>query len=413
MQRSTFGKMQKVAAGLLALLLGTVATVQAQGVQQAHIYFTSACADCGPYVDEILVPTIQDSGWQGEILVHDALTPEGREALGQRIKELGIPSDLYSYLYAFVPLGEKILIVEGHVPQNLVAEALSLDEPPSKLILRQEEMHGTPIAYQVWDFQNPPRTFAIGFPLAEALEEIAATGSPMANPDPLGEANLAQLLPLAVGAGLLDSVNPCAFAVILLLIAFLFTLRQSRARVVEFGAIYIAVIFLVYFAIGLGLLQAVTLSDDPHFVARAGSILLIVLGLVNIKDYFFPQLPIHLGMPVWVHKRVNELLKKASRPATAGVGFLVGLCTFPCSGGIYVSIITLLGAKTTLAWGLTYLFLYNFLFIAPLILILALATNRVTAKAWASWERVHTQTIHLLYGVTMVALGLVVLFWMI
>lgn len=75
----------------------------------------------------------------------------------------------------------------------------------------------------------------------------------------------------AGGAGyrLLGFGQSMRFAVILLLLAFLFTLRQPRGRILQLGLVYIGMIFLVYFSIGLGILRAVRLSSDPHFVARA------------------------------------------------------------------------------------------------------------------------------------------------
>jgi cytochrome c biogenesis protein CcdA len=238
--------------------------------------------------------------------------------------------------------------------------------------------------------------------------EIADRVTPV---NSLASANLAALLPAVVVGALVDSVNPCAFAVILLLLAFLFTLRQARSRVLTLGGVYIAVIFVVYFAIGLGLMQAVRISSDPHFVARLGGWLLVALGIVNVQEWLWPQTPLKLHLPGLAHNKVNQLLKKASLPATVVVGFIVGLCTFPCSGGIYVSIITLLAAKTTYSWGLGYLALYNLLFVLPLVVILLAVGNRAAAKSLAQWERQHALRLRLWFGLAMVALGLLMLFW--
>jgi cytochrome c biogenesis protein CcdA len=218
---------------------------------------------------------------------------------------------------------------------------------------------------------------------------------------------------MVVTAGLLDSVNPCAFAVILLLLAFLFTLRQPRQYILKLGLVYIGMIFLVYFAIGIGLFQAVRISNDPHFVARAGSWLLIILGSINLAEFFFPNFPIKLHMPKAVGAKTNELIKKATIPTTMVTGLLVGLCTFPCSGGIYVSIITMLNAKATFGWGLSYLALYNLLFVLPLIGILLAAGNRRTVKAWARWERTNAKRIRLWYGLVMIVLGLIMVLFVI
>jgi cytochrome c biogenesis protein CcdA len=273
-------------------------------------------------------------------------------------------------------------------------------------------MHRLPWEYTAWPFQGEPQTVAIATPLSQAIAQ-AGTGLPAPLTQTWREARAATLLPAVVVGGLLDGINPCAFAVILLLIAFLFTIRQSRARILQLGGIYIAVIFAVYFGIGLGILRAVSLFGDGHLIARAGAWLLIVLGLINLKDYVRPEWPIHLTMPAAAHREVNRMLKQATVPATVVMGFLIGLCTFPCSGGIYVSVLTLLAAKTTAAWGLGYLALYNLLFVAPLVAILLAAGNRTTAKAWAAWERAHVERIHLWYGLLMVAMGAVLLVWVI
>ena len=71
--------------------------------------------------------------------------------------------------------------------------------------------------------------------------------------------------------------------------------------------------------------------------------------------------------------------------------------------------ITLLNAKTTVAWGVGYLALYNVLFVLPLIVILTAAGNRVTAKAWATWEREHASQLRLTFGAVMVGLGAIML----
>ncbi len=312
-------------------------------------------------------------------------------------------------LYAFVPTDRGMLVVLGHVPPALIDATLGDPDLPRRLVIWQPEMHGEPSEYRLWAWRGGVATFPIDTPFKQALAQaMVATG-----PLPISEANLARLLPAVVVAGLLDSVNPCAFAVILLLIAFLFTLRASRGRVLQLGLVYVGMIFLVYFAIGLGLLGTVRLSDDPHFVARAGAWLLIALGTINLIEYYAPQFPLRLHMPAFAGARARQLIGKSSLPATVAAGVLVGLCTFPCSGGIYVSVITLLNAKTTMAWGVSYLALYNVMFVLPLIAILLAAGNRVTAKAWAGWERRHALDIRLWYGMAMVTLGFVMLLWLV
>ncbi|MBI4183861.1 MAG: hypothetical protein HY521_07680 [Proteobacteria bacterium] len=374
-----------------------------------HVFFSAGCADCWPYTETVLLPALKARGLAANAPVHDFTRPAERARLLELADSIGLPRSIADSLYAFVPIPRGMLVVLGHVPATLIDAALSAPDRPPRLVLWQPEMHGPPREYRLWAWQGAVTTFPIETPFRDALAQaMAATG-----PLPAGIANLAGLLPAVVVTGLIDSVNPCAFAVILLLIALLFTLRKSRGQVLTLGLVFVGMIFVVYLAIGLGILKAVRLSDDPHLVARAGAWLLIALGAVNLAEHAFPGSPLKLHMPAFAGARARELIQRATLPATIAAGFLVGLCTFPCSGGIYVSIITLLNAKTTLAWGVGYLLLYNVMFVLPLIVILVAAGNRVTAKAWAGWERVHALDIRLWFGSAMVALGAAMLLWLI
>lgn len=370
-----------------------------------RVFFSAGCVDCWPFVQDILIPTLQKNGTAQVYEIHDYTDPEKRQLLLKIEDEIGLPRSIADSLYAFVPLENGMLVILGHVPPNLIDDAFVSQYRPEKLVVWQPEMHYKPTEYRLWAWQGDVQVFPINMPFEEALTQANQASGPL----PIGEANLQRLLPAVIVTGLVDSVNPCAFAVILLLLAFLFTLRKSHRRILQLGFVYILMIFIVYYAIGLGILRVVKFSDDPHFVAHVGSWLLILLGIINLIEHFFPNFPIKLHMPTIAGNKTYELINKATFPATIGAGLLVGLCTFPCSGGIYVSIITLLNAKTSMAWGLTYLGLYNIMFVLPLIMILLATSNRATAKAWARWERKHSQKIRLWYGIVMVVIGIVML----
>ncbi|MFQ5466518.1 MAG: cytochrome c biogenesis CcdA family protein [Kiloniellaceae bacterium] len=402
---------REVAVAFL-FLLGLAQPVAAQDAKTpdtTHIFFSAGCADCWPYTQDVLIPALQARQVALDPQIHDYTAPGGRKLLLTVADSVELPRSIADSLYAFVPTANGTLVILGHVPPALIDAALSDPDPPSRLVLWQPKMHGEPSEYRLWTWTGKVLTFPIDTPFQEALAQAVVSSGPL----PIGQANLAQLLPAVVITGLLDSVNPCAFAVILLLVAFLFTLRKARSQILKLGFVYIGMIFLVYFAIGLGLLGTVRLSDEPHLVARLGSWLLIGLGAINLIEYYVPRFPFRLHMPAFAGARAHALIKKATLPATVGAGILVGLCTFPCSGGIYVSVITLLNAKTTMAWGVGYLALYNVMFVLPLIGILLATGNRVTAKGWATWERHHALDIRLWYGLSMVALGAVMLLWVI
>ncbi|HSJ55294.1 MAG TPA: cytochrome c biogenesis protein CcdA, partial [Anaerolineae bacterium] len=238
---------------------------------------------------------------------------------------------------------------------------------------------------------------------------LAEHGEMLAPPAVLDSAR--PLLPLVLGTGLLDGLNPCAFAVLLFFIAFLFTIRRTAASIWVMGLVYVGAIYVAYFLIGLGLMQAVLFVDDHHFMAKAGSWLVIGLGLINLKDYFFPQLPIHLSIPTIARGTIQDWLKRATLPAAGVGGFLVGLCTFPCSGGIYVAIVGLLAARTTYLQGVGYLGLYNLAFVVPLLLILVGVANRRVMHRIRLAEQSSRRVVRLGTGLAMVATGAIILIW--
>lgn len=221
------------------------------------------------------------------------------------------------------------------------------------------------------------------------------------------------MLPLVVVTGFLDGIHPCAIAILIFFIAFLLTLRRSFKNIFFLGLVYILVIFLTYLGIGVGLFSGIMLFGQHHFFAKLGSWLLIILGLISLKDYFFPQLPFRLRLPHASREKINELLKTATLPTVIVAAFLVGLCSIPCSGGIYAAITALLAAKTTYWQGFSYLLLYNLMFVMPLLIILALAANPATLVKLGEWQTKSHRLYRLVSGLLMIGLGIGVLLFLV
>lgn len=221
----------------------------------------------------------------------------------------------------------------------------------------------------------------------------------------------AWLLPLVGVSALIDSINPCAFSILLLTIAFLFSIGTLRSSIFSIGIFYIAGIFTVYFLIGLGILQTLHLFNTPHFMAKLGALLLIILGGINVINEFFPSFPIKLRIPQGAHHAMARFIEKGSLGAAFFLGNLVGLCEFPCTGGPYVMVLGLLHDKATYARGLGYLFLYNAIFILPLLIILLIASNRVLYERVSLWQKQEKGIMRWGGGVVMIVLGIFIFFF--
>ena len=95
-------------------------------------------------------------------------------------------------------------------------------------------------------------------------------------------------------AAVIDSVNFCAFSVLILTIAFLFNAGKTRTNIIKIGGVYIAGIFLIYVSIGLGIMRALNFFNVPHFMGKIGAAILILAGAISILNEFFPAVPIKL-----------------------------------------------------------------------------------------------------------------------
>ena len=216
------------------------------------------------------------------------------------------------------------------------------------------------------------------------------------------------LLPLIGVAALIDSINPCAFSVLLVTIAFLLSIGKIRSSVLAIGGAYILGIFLVYLVIGLGLLQTLHIFDTPHFMAKVGASLLIVLGLINITKEFVPAFPLKLGIPRAAHQKIAVLMEKASVPTAVALGVLVGLCEFPCTGGPYLMVLGLLHDHATYYTGAAYLVMYNLIFILPLVLMLLIASDQTLLGKVQAWQQGERQVMRWGGGLAMGTLGMVI-----
>lgn len=216
------------------------------------------------------------------------------------------------------------------------------------------------------------------------------------------------LLPLVAVAALIDSINPCAFSILLLTIAFLLSIGKMRSGILKIGGAYIAGIFAVYVMIGLGLLQALHLFNTPHFMAKIGAFLLVALGAVNIINEFFPSFPIKLRIPGAAHRKMAELMERVSIPTAFLLGGLVGLCEFPCTGGPYLMVLGLLHDQTTYLTGVNYLLFYNALFILPLVMILLISSNRFLLSKVQAWKNKETKNMRFWGGIAMITLGILI-----
>src|SRR3989344_4767564 len=129
-------------------------------------------------------------------------------------------------------------------------------------------------------------------------------------------------LGLVLGSAAIDSINPCAIGVLILMISIILGGHKSIGRMLFLGGLYILAIFITYLLAGLGLLYF--LASIPLFVTEYLSIivgsLIILFGIVEIKDYFWYGRWFSLGIPLVFTKKIHQLAKNATVPGVILTG---------------------------------------------------------------------------------------------
>ena len=276
-----------------------------------------------------------------------------------------------------------------------------------------------------------PRLFLL---IAAATVLASAAAILVAAPRPADHEVLADLsLPAILAAGFLDGFNPCAFGVLILFATFALGLaaRESLVdaggagasagaavigaasrRVLGLGAFFVAGVLVTYFLLGLGLLTVLASLTDfggNHLPSRVAALVAVGLGLWMIRDLLLPDARWRLEAPHSLHGRMRDWARVSSPAALFGGGILIGLCTVPCSGAVYLAVVAMLGAGGTLAAGLGGLVLYNLAYIVPLVALLFLASRPGLIRAVNRWHLEHATGTKLVLAIVVLALGFAIL----
>jgi cytochrome c biogenesis protein CcdA len=204
-------------------------------------------------------------------------------------------------------------------------------------------------------------------------------------------------------SALIDSINPCAFGVLLFLMSVLLSMGSAK-RALRSGLIYTFVIFVVYLAAGFGIMRwasdFLALENVKFFI---GAVILIMAGL-EFKDFFWEGKGFSLRIPVSAKPALERYVHKGTLTALIVLGMLVALVELPCTGGIYLAILSLISSSGNL--GIIYLVLYNFIFILPLILITYTIYRGIKIDAVNDWVQRNKRFMRLSAGLIMLFLGL-------
>ena len=199
-------------------------------------------------------------------------------------------------------------------------------------------------------------------------------------------------------SGLIDGINPCAFASIIFFISYLTLINRKGREILWVGGIFTLSVFLTYFLIGTGALKMITSLSFLPLVRKifvlVTAVLALILGVVSLYDYLqFKRegttKDAKLQLPSFLKNMVHSTIRKNVRLSNyilmaAVTGFIVSLLELACTGQIYLPTIMFISTIPDLKVNaLFYLLFYNLMFVVPLVLVFSFTYWGTTSAQWA------------------------------
>ncbi|MDP8253818.1 MAG: cytochrome c biogenesis CcdA family protein [Candidatus Kaelpia aquatica] len=240
-------------------------------------------------------------------------------------------------------------------------------------------------------------------------------------------------LPVVIGAGLLDGVNPCAFTVIIFFVSFLVITGYRKKEMFYIGGAFIFAVFLTYLLIGLGLFAA--FYRLAFYRTIFGIFRYIIIGIVfflaglNLYDYLIYKIKktpknLILQLPGRIKFLIKKIIGEGYRGQDAksqgiirlvvialSVGFVVSILESVCTGQVYFPTIAFLAQLPGVMKikALSYLFVYNLMFIIPLIAIFILGLLGVSSGQFERFLKHNLGKIKIVTAVLFFFLGYILI----
>ena len=265
--------------------------------------------------------------------------------------------------------------------------------------------------------------------LAARLEDAAAVPVTAAGSPPAGRELVAQrierftLTGVLVG-GLIDGINPCAIATLVFLISVLSMSRVNGWNLLLVGVAFCLASLLTYTAIGFGVLRALhalacfqTVRTSVDFILVAVLTVFAVYSFCDAFRYRQTRMTkdVTLQLPAKVKQTIHRIVrvglgKKAQVTWAFAIGAAVTALESVCTGQIYVPTLALVvKSGTAVTRGLSYLVLYNLMFILPLVVVFLLTYRGLKLTRLIEWSVRNVFVSKLLMGGFFLALAAAIL----
>lgn len=373
-----------------AVLLVLAVTAWAQEKVEFALFVSPSCVHCNKLKAEYWGALKEKYKDTVQFTEYDITTPQGNLAFNQTADAYHVPADSRGYPAAAV--GSTFLMGYpteiGTYAENAIEKARLLKEKTTVVTVAKEDvMEQAKSAFQKITF------WAI------------------------------------IGSGLVDGINPCAFAVIVFFISFLTVYKYTRREILLVGSAYCVAVFTAYLLLGLGVFKFLYALRGFAYVIKAFYLLTALLCLLffvlSIYDLIIYQktkksdgmlLQLSLGNKTRIHKIMGFFLRDKQKStlrlvlAALAVGFCVSLVEAVCTGQVYMPTCVLIMQdpqfRTCAAF---YLVLYNLMFIVPLVVVFVLALLGYESKGFNAFLKKHLVLTKILLSVVFLALFILLL----
>ncbi|HPL80897.1 MAG TPA: cytochrome c biogenesis protein CcdA [Anaerolineaceae bacterium] len=222
-------------------------------------------------------------------------------------------------------------------------------------------------------------------------------------------------------AGLIDGLNPCAFATIIFFVSYLTISNRKGKEILITGAMFTLGVFLAYFVVGIGfykVLEKLTTIVKPIglIINIITAVLCLIFAYLSIKDFFKARAgdtaDMALNLPEGIRRRINKTIREGSRATryywgAFVTGLLISLLEFACTGQMYLPMITsMISMESMRGQGILWLGLYNLMFIIPLVIVFVLAYFGTTSKQLTDFFKKHAAAVKLGLALIYIALAI-------
>ncbi len=226
----------------------------------------------------------------------------------------------------------------------------------------------------------------------------------------------------AVTLALSDSVNPCALAILMMMLISIITYNPgNRKAVLLSGLSFVLAVLVMYFFYGILIVKFFDIIQSfksiqaviTPILSLVMGIFSLVLGILEIKDFVaYKPGSFATEMPLGLRPKVQKLIAKITSPIGAFVlGLFVTIFLLPCTIGPYFILGGLISTGSTdISAMLPYLLLYNFVFVLPMIAVTLIIFFGVKdIKDIKNWKDKNVRIMHLIAGILLSGLAVWVL----